>query len=352
MRFLFTVLFPAVASVALASDLHFAPAEGLELVKTFNEATTWTLDEVTQFVGGEETPVQGLDGFDCDFERNFEFVDSFGAMVDGELRGLRREVRAAFVSADMEMVSPLGTLPLEFAATSDLVGETIVFRNDDEADEMVVELASGEVPSSLEGVDIDADLRALLPDAGAELGDSWVVDNDRLGSLFMPGGDLALLPDSIPELPGGGGMESTDLVASAQLALAFPWRVTEGTAEAEWTGTTEEDGHELITIKLEFDLELAADRTELVRAMCESNGLETDREDLLIEMAWTLEGQGELVWDATAGHFASLQVDLDGKGQVNLTWGEPIGGGQTIEVRVRADVTTETELTATAQTRG
>lgn len=344
MRASILLLAPPALGLTLAAGLTFAPEEGSSTTKRFSEATIWSLDSISQTVDGEVLPVDEISGFDCDFERTLTFLDGFTRVREGEIRSLRREITEASISVDMEMASPLGSFPFELAAGTDLEGEVLVFDVDDEGD-VSVALEDGEEPPALEGVWVDADLAGLLPREAAEVGSSWTIEDEALAALFMPGGDLDLMPDSAPEIPGGN-MESSDLIASAQVALSFPWDVAAGGIEAEWTATVEADGRELARIALTAELELAADRTDLLDEMCEACGIDSAREDRTFEATWSLEGEGELLWDLEANQFASMELNLEGTALIELGWGEDIGGGMTIPVEIRADLSTETKLSA------
>lgn len=347
MRCVLLPLLPA-AGLLLAADLAFAPTEGATVTKRFEERTSWTLDSVSQTVAGEEQPVEGLDDFTGEFERLLEFVDTYSAVAEGELRGLRRQVSVAAVSAIMALEIPAGTLYLDFDAASDLEDEVIVFTVDAESGDVSAELESDRQPAALDGVALDADLLALLPGGDGREGDAWSVDPEALASLFMPGGDLSLLPDSASELPGDG-METTDLLAAGQLALAYPFDVRDGSVDAQWVGTVEDEGRELIRVELTVDLELESDRSELLARMVETAGVDSAREDVELDLQWSLEGEGELLWDAGAGRFDRLTLTLEGTADVAQTWNQPVGGGQTLPVEIVAELSTRTVLSASAR---
>jgi hypothetical protein len=59
-----------------------------------------------------------------------------------------------------------------------------------------------------------------------------------------------------------------------------------------------------------------------------------------LSMEWDVEGKGQLVWDLSAGHFASFELAFEGPAAVEMSWQQGEGNSYRVEMTVELDIAT------------
>ena len=304
----------------------FHPEQELRLKKSFREESRWTLESMSQRVNGSEV-FQELPEFTGQVERSAVVVDEYGPVRGGRPLQLTRELEELAASSTLELGAPGLEETYELRLASALEGESVLFRWQEEEGEYAAELEDQDSAGGpdLAGLVEDLDLRGLLPDGDAAEGDEWEVPAGEVETLFALGGDFLRLPAAAPE----GSYVALDELQVLASGFVVPSEVAgdfSGEATAEWTATREVDGRKLAVIEVAIDGTLSAElEDELLRAMT-SLGLDDGRSDLEFSLAWSLEGEGELLWDLEAGHFRSFRLESEVEITGAIAWVEDLGG--------------------------
>ena len=338
------VLALPVAEPVAEEGLGWTPEEGVTLRRSFSEETSWHLTGMDQVADGSDreldTPeVSGLT------LRALEVVDTIAELGEGRPALLRRTFTEALRTSELDFRFQDLEEFYEFELASPLADETVTFRWDADEQDWRVELEGvGSGPPVLEGLREDLDLRALLPQEAVSEGDSWTVDAELLVDLLRPGGVLGFTRDSPPEGPYSA-LTATDVVATSLISAADAAGDIWGEAELEWTETREVDGVRLALVAVGVEIELSADVTERIRQLVEESGAHGKR-DTELAFDWEVEGEGQLVWNLSAGHFASLDLSLEGPASVDMSWEE--GGVSSYHVEMTIGMEIESRLRAEA----
>jgi hypothetical protein len=190
-------------------------------------------------------------------------------------------------------------------AKSNLEGKKVVFTWDADAEEYKKAYEPEADEKDLEGLTEDMDLRSLLPSGPVEVDEEWDVPMDGLKSLFAPGGNLALVPESSDD-------ESMDMGMGSDSMSDMIGEKLEGTARAKLLRIEEIDGVKIARIHLDIDVTSSADMTEAAREKMGGSEMQIELDHVDVEFGFV--GEGELLWDVAGGHFR----DLDVSGQITL----------------------------------
>jgi hypothetical protein len=298
-----------LGSNAPGTRIRFAPSEGLDLKKTFEVKAELALEDMT--LGGAAGGMQPE--MEMTMVVNYKVVvsDEYVKLGDGAPTKLKRtyDDLASDVSTSMkmEMMGQTRDMDQSMTSESELEGKSVLFQWDAEKSEFkkAFEPAGGE-EKVLKGLREDMDLRALLPKGEVEADAEWEIDPKQLVDVFAPGGDLALRPKD-----GGEGM---DMGPSGMENLADMFGDdVEGTAKGKFTGMREVEGVQLAVIAVTLDVKAKTDMTEAVREAMSQGDLPPEVEKMEFEsfdIEMEIAVEGELLWNAAAGHFHSL--DLSG----------------------------------------
>lgn len=147
-------------------------------------------------------------------------------------------------------------------------------------------------------MNVDLDLRALLPEREVERGDSWKVDGGFIWEALLPGLDLERItrssdPAQIPHV-------TSDLIESLRRLLAN----TEATCT--WRGTWVVDGRDLGEIELAGSVRQGVSLDGVIFL----SGDQYQTSALSMDLDLALGGTCQ--WDMQEGRFASLDLRLNG----------------------------------------
>ena len=310
-RTLLTTLLAAPVLLALTlpvDEVAFGPEAGSSVTRVYTSNNQFSLDEMEMSMNGQPMPMDLEMSMDMSMDLTIEVTDTFVAVSDGRPDKLQRTYDAlgteAHFSMEMSMM-PDGGQDKNISSSSDLEGKTVLFTWDDEEGEYGVEYHESEGDEELlEGLTEDMDFRALLPEGGVSVGDTWEIDPKALISVLFPGGNTGLVPEeeggSEEMMPGMDGMGAniSDMLGD----------LLEGEASAEYMGTEDVDGTTVAVIHFTISIASSNDMTEIVE---ESMGdlpegspeISINYVDVEIEM----EGEGTLQWDLAANRMHSYE---------------------------------------------
>lgn len=281
-----------VSSAPVREELALRPAKGVVRGYSFAQDVELDLQDVTGSMsqGGNEMEMPPFDGsVTIEQRERIAFKDEVVELEDGRVTKLRRTyddlTREQSTSADGEETDVDGRSLLE--------GEVVVFTWDADDEEYDVTFEEDGDEDLLEDLRIEVDLRAFLPGRAVAEGDQWTVPAKAMVALMSPGGDVHILMGEREE-------EDED---EKELGRQIEENL-EGEVTCRLTGLREEDGARLAVIAVtakvssegsvdgEFDTDQAS-------------GEYTQGRELVVDV------EGELVWNVTAGHAVSIELEGD-----------------------------------------
>ncbi|HKX46568.1 MAG TPA: hypothetical protein VJP77_07685, partial [Planctomycetota bacterium] len=293
---------------APAEAVRFGPAEGTTLAKTFSSTSEMALDSMDMLMNGEPSPFPMEMDMTMTSETEVEVVDQYVGMGDGRPSKLERTFENIASNNSSAISNPMmGDMDIDLAAHSDLQGLKVVFTWDAEAGAYSPSFPEGVEADAelLEDLNEDMDLRALLPEGDVALDASWEVDPQALVGVLAPGGNLKLVPEESEELPMGN-MPGSDMDLSDMLGEMS------GDVTCTFVGTREVDGKRLGAVKVVVDVTSTNDLSDMIGEMMEDApdmGAEIEFDSMDVE--WSFEGEGELLWDLAGGHLHAFELTGD-----------------------------------------
>jgi len=302
---------PALYAFAAApSKVAFQPPEGSTAVKTFENVVELTLDNMDMMMNGEPSPMMPEMDMSITMTSTVTVTDEYVKVRDNAPATLRRTFdelgNNVSVSMEIEMMGQSQSNDQDIEAASELEGKTVVFTWDEDEDGYVKSFDPEEDDSELlEDLWEDMDLRALLPKDDVSEGDEWEIDIKGLATILAPGGNLAMVPEEMDAeamMSGGAGMGGS--------MSDFISELLDGEATGKFLGMREVDGMKLGAIKITVDVSSSNDMTEKVLEMMEDLDMEgaPPMDFDHIDVEFTLEGEGELLWDMEAGRAHSFEL--------------------------------------------
>lgn len=338
---------PLFSSFEFGADrVRFAPAEGLTLKKSISLVNEMVLDDMRMLMNGEPPPMAMEMEMAGTTNVTISVTDQYVKTGEGRPAKLARSYDELSSNSNMDMTVPMaGEQKIEATGSSELTGKTVHFTWNAETSSF--EAAFPEEAQADEALlkDLveDMDLRGLLPEGDVSVDAEWDVDPAYVMEIIGPGGDLKIKADN-PEFEqmsmGSMGGDLRQMMGDVN-----------GTFKGKFKGFREEGDLKLAVIALTLDVESSSDMTELMReqiAKQEIPGGEMSIESADAEM--TLKGEGELLFNAAAGHFHSLSLSIESTQIVDtaMTMSMP-GQEMKLEQGMDFSATITLEATATAQ---
>ena len=353
----------ALAALALlavrpaAQELTFAPAEGVQMTRTFEYTSEAVLDDFSVQLDGEDlTAMLGEFSFEMEATQTYVVTDEVVEAEDGRIARLVRTFDELGGESEVLVESTMGSETIETTASSELEGETVVFTwDEDEEDWSVSAGEDSDIDSDLlEGLEFDMDLAGFLPDDEVESGDSWEVELLGLAGVSFPGGNLGLMPDE-----GMEDMEGFDPAALTEMMEEYQERALEmlddwvdGSVRATFAGSHEADGVQLGGIDIELDLAVEAELSELVQDALDEifsqldMPMEVDFSVDLLQVDADTEGDGKLTWDLDASHGHSLVLAIEYEFDLEMEMSvDAAGESHEIAAQVAGSGVMKTEVT-------
>ena len=302
---LVTLATPALLAFALpAQKVAFTPSSGQSLTRTFTTTHEMVLDDMSITVNG--APFSQMEmNMNMSMSSNVEVTDMFDSVEEGKVKKLTRTFETISSSGAVQVESAMmpENVDTTIDSASDLEGKTVVFAWDADGGEFLASFPDDEGDADLlEGLEQDMDLTVFLPGKEVAEGETWELDVQEIAKILMPGGNLKLTPDEgdMPEgLPGMEGMGGNIADMLGDIG---------GEASAEYKGTRDVDGVSCAIIQFKIAITSAADMTDKVADAMDQmpEGMSINMDHMDVEM--TLEGEGTLLWNLSAGHAHSLEL--------------------------------------------
>lgn len=326
-----------LASAARAPGVRiaFAPAEGSSAKKTFETKLQLTLDDLT--IEGPAAAAPPRMELSMSSTQRLVVEDDYEKLRPGSPVVLVRSYES--IGADMtaamtvEILEQTKTSEQSMHGKSELEGKRVRFAWNEESGAYDARFEPAiDKPKLLEGLAEDLDLRALLPRDEVEIGGEWTIEARDLVAVLSPGGNLSVVPERANESSLRIGSEMGSL--SGMLAGEL-----EGQARAKLDSVREEDGVRIAVIRLDLEAKSKSDLTETARKALEETDLPPEVEGLVLdelEIEYAFEGEGELLWDLSAGRFRSLSISGAASVESNETMTVTVGGKPVKVVQRRA----------------
>ena len=345
-RFAFLGLAAATGLVAFVGpkdEVRFAVAEGTTLTKSFETSMEMSLDDlIISFNGQELDPAAMGADFDlADANGSFGYVlsvvDEYGKMADGKPAMLRRTIDTLMG----EYSSGMGDSGSESAP---IEGETLVYTWDAEEDAYAIKLDSEDAaidPEEYEMMAEDLDLRSMLPKDSVSEGDSWTIGGRDMMGVLVPGLDVNKAIDAANEEASNGDVpieleEFMDSVAEGMVL------------ELTYAGTREVDGRSLMVIEIGGDFEQNLDLSDMILEAISAEMPPEASVDLSVVIEMAAEATGEMLWDGKAGHFVSMDMEMDFVMVIDAR-GDVDAGGQAMDGGIEAEASMHMVRKATAE---
>ena len=300
-RKLLTVLLATPLLVALqprGDNVAFHPEDGSSLSKDYGIEFTFSIGDITAYADGQDLS----EGIPADFEllgdTSITVTDEYVETVNGKPLQLIR----TFDSMEMywEAMDESG----DAEGFDELEGKSVkfVWNEEDETYEVSFHESEGD-DELLEGLGVDMDLRALLPDGEVSEGDTWMVEARDLGSIIFFGTNFEDIDMSLDEDDIGPLIEAELLPQLETLMDGF-------SGECEYLGR--EDGDVSVgRIGLTLSGEGTIDLVGLIEQIIDQQmpeGMDIDASVDEASIALSMEGEGELQWDLDAGHMLDYEM--------------------------------------------
>ncbi|HTF87310.1 MAG TPA: hypothetical protein VK843_02795 [Planctomycetota bacterium] len=280
-------------SVRAADELSYHSVKGLELEKHFVQHSSMKLVELKLTVetpDGPQEPEIELPETTITDDENLEFVEETLAAGEGRPAKLARSF--ATVENSVTFEGGEGTESNTLKNESGLSGKKVVFSWDEDSKEFEAKWAEGEEGDDdlLGDLVEDADFRGWLPDKKTEEGATWTIPASEFNNLQEPSGPMGYRPEGAEEEDEDEG--SNDLRDNVK-----------GEINATYKGTREVDGVKVGVIAFEGKLD---SQSESEQESEEGPPAKTVTEN-------SVQIEGELLWDLSAGHFHALTCDSEFK---------------------------------------
>lgn len=321
---LFFAPVPALSGAgAPAESLRFAPAPGV-LVRNLHIGHELTLEAMGQVRDGGPFQAERLSSWVSSWlkvtaedqllavegGRPTRFVRTYTDLGGGGKLTLRPEGSPKQREEDAVLVSPLRERSVDFQWVPEEGDWGRSWSRVHAEEEWLAEIHG------------DMDLLALLPAGEVAEGDTWDVPIEAVRSLLAPGGNHLITPRTpnvfsrTIEVGVGGDFSE---VLGDQLA---------GRLTARLAGVANEQGVRLARVELRIEgLQSIRDRTELWRTSMPREERREEARLVSVLLEYSLDAEGELVWDLDAGHARSLQLSGRERFVSNLAKDLPVDGG-------------------------
>jgi hypothetical protein len=273
-----------------------------------------SLDDMSMLMNGQENPAQPQIDLTVNATLEVTVTDEYTSMREGAPAELHRTFDVIDRSQSMEMeIDVMGQVQSNSSSTgakSDLVGTTVVFRWDEDAEEYVTTFPDdGGDPELLENLAEDMDLRTLLPDGEVSEGDEWKIEPIDLKDIFAPGGDLKLVPEE---------SDGEDMFGmNPDMGSQEDWfsEDVEGEVTATFKGTRKTDEGVLLgVIVLSIEISNAVDMTEKAREGLAAQDLPPGVDKLEVnstDIEISIKGEATLLWDIAQGCAHSFEFSAE-----------------------------------------
>jgi len=295
-----------IAFDAPADRIEFSPGAGSSLTKTFTTEVEFGLEDFVMTMNGEEIDPAMMGGdFDMSEAQGNAAItlvvtDEYAGVRDGRPTSLLRTYDS--MSAEYEM----GTGESGDESMDEIEGQAVTFtwNADDEAYDREA-ADDGDIDDEvLASLAEDLDMRAMLPSGAVSEGDSWSLGWDEMSTIVFPGIDVAAAMESggdwLDEAPPGFADEIEKILGDGEMSLL----------DCTYAGTRTVEGSEVAVIELSSEMDESYDLSDFVMDLAEAEGGDMGG-DMVLEVGVSLQLEGEMLWNTSAGHVHSMDWDAE-----------------------------------------
>ncbi|MDE0903363.1 MAG: hypothetical protein OSB42_01930 [Planctomycetota bacterium] len=341
-----------LSALPTRDTISFAPADGTSVTSTYTMSTEMTLDDMQVLMNGEENPMMPSIEMDMVSAMEIQVSDTYISMADGQPTRLKRTYDTVQTNLTgetaMEMMGEAQNESILGSGTSALEGETVLFSlKDGEYSKAWPEGAEAD-DDLLEGLLEDISLRGMLPTGEVAEGESWDIELDILLDVMAPGGDLSMEMEMDGQEGSMGMGPDADMMSDVRKLLSGN---LSGSFTGKLSGYREVDGAKLAVIEIEFEIDCATDMIETIREQMQESlppdaGVTMDVSTA--DVSYIMEGEGELLWNASAGHIAGMTFEAEVAMGMETTMGID-AGGQQMDMEMNMEMSGATTLSVTAK---
>ena len=337
-----------LSALPTRDTIAFAPEDGTSVTVTFLSTSEMTLDDMQMLMNGEENARMPSIEMDMITTTENQFTDTYERMAKGQPARLKRTYDSIQTAINgettMEMMGEEQSEDLAGSGTSELEGESVLFNLKD--GEYIKSWPEGEEGDDelLENLVEDVSLRRMLPEGDISEGESWDIDLSIMLDLLAPGGDLGLEL----EMEGGDNAMSmgpdTDMMSDIREMLGGNM---DGTITGKLTGYRDVEGARVAVIEIDLEVDCTTDMVDMMREKIEESmppeaGVEIDLSS--VDVSYVMEGDGELLWNASAGHIAGVSLEMEVAMSMEMAMGMD-AGGQQMDMEMAMEMSGTTEVT-------
>lgn len=284
-----------------ADDLSFHPAANAVSPKTLSVDLEMTIEDVSMTVDGQPMPMDDMGGMsDASLIMNMVIgvTETYVETKNGKPLVLRRTFDK------LQLDTEFGPETSEVDSFKDAEGKTVEFKWDEEegAYKKSFHESDGD-EDELADLDVDMDLRALLPGRKVDKGDTWEVPASKLGSVFLPGGMIA---------KNDGEDEDAFVKVKDALDEQFSSALKEFKVVCTYKGMRDEDGANVGEIGLSYDGKMDLDLGSLIEDVLQDQMPDGSAPDIRAKLSVGMKGEGTLLWNPVAGRMHSFKMQADG----------------------------------------
>jgi hypothetical protein len=302
-----------------STELYFEPEAGTVLVRSVELFGSFDLDDAEITVMGQTMGPEAMGGdlSEASAEGNlsFEQTDTYGRCERGRALSLVRRIGIA--SFNGEPLSEDRAREVEFTWDGTLGRHVTGIPEGSEDDP-----EDPEVQQMLKVLRAQVDPSFLLPTGPVEPGATWKVElgAQELLDLLVPGLDLEglaqlfreLLEEEIAKQPADRSEQfevGIRLFENLSGQLISDFRPVE--ASVTFAGLEPSEGGSLAKLEFGFDLELSFDPSEILLAAFKEAEETQQFSALSLELNFSAEVTGSLLWDAAQHHSRELSLSGD-----------------------------------------
>ena len=307
MKFALAAGFALVALPLSVESLQFS------VEKEDMASCAWTIESTTETTSSTLT-IMGDDkdiGSDITSTRTFQ-IELSDEYLDVDDEGVPTQIVRSYEA----LLSETSRDDNDTEVDSELVGETVVFGYDADAEEWSAEYGEDSDGESdwLDGLTPRIDLAGVLPDDDVDVGDTWEVPPSFLAGVLKPGGDMMVQASEEDDEPEEGSIQIT-LPGGNDFAI---FEEFEGDINAMLKEVVEEDDTRLAKITVAVDVEADVDLIDQLEDKADDRGVDEAYEGA--NLTRTLEGELTVMWNLETNRVVSLSGNLSGNTEVNVEW--------------------------------
>jgi hypothetical protein len=301
---------PLLLALSLpADDLSFHPAANTEAPKTLKIDMELNVKEMAFLIDGQPMPGDPLG----QVTENALIVNMLVGVTEKYVETKDGKPVVLLRTYDkLKLDTEFGDDSTEVESFSEPEGKTISFKWDEEEGAYTKSYHESEGDEAdLKELDVDMDLRALLPDKKVEKGDTWEVPAAKLGAVFLPGGMIA-------KSEGEEDAEAFEKIR-ASLEEQFLDALKDFKVTCTYKGTKEDEGLNVGEITFAYDGKMKLDLGSLIEEAIDANRQEGMPEmDVKANLGVALKGDGTLLWNLAAGHMHNFEMHADADMDVDM----------------------------------